>query len=272
MAIAYGVYGVPETFFISPDGTIVDKYVGPLNASALQTAGREGGRLQRRLAGEKRTPPRGHAGRDTRRAGPRAGRRLDEPRPGRRPDARSRAGRGERGPRRGPSPRGSPRRGRARRRGQARRPAPALPRLPGPVRRGVALGQWPRTCGPRCASWWPRATTRSRSSGTSSAPTASSCAGAAHARRQLDRVAGARRGPARRRPDRELVLRRPRGRLRRLPRLPRRSCPARKPARPRPLRRRTLFQRILSSRRTCSACASWPMGWPGGVRPGAKRS
>ena len=37
MAIAYGVYGVPETFFISPDGTIVDKYVGPLNASALQT-------------------------------------------------------------------------------------------------------------------------------------------------------------------------------------------------------------------------------------------
>jgi cytochrome c biogenesis protein CcmG/thiol:disulfide interchange protein DsbE len=37
MAIAYGVYGVPETFFISPDGTIVDKYVGPLTASALQS-------------------------------------------------------------------------------------------------------------------------------------------------------------------------------------------------------------------------------------------
>jgi cytochrome c biogenesis protein CcmG/thiol:disulfide interchange protein DsbE len=37
MAIAYGVYGVPETFFISPDGTIVDKYVGPLTAAALQT-------------------------------------------------------------------------------------------------------------------------------------------------------------------------------------------------------------------------------------------
>lgn len=35
-AIAYGVYGVPETFFISPDGTIVNKYVGPLNARALQ--------------------------------------------------------------------------------------------------------------------------------------------------------------------------------------------------------------------------------------------
>ena len=37
MAIAYGVYGVPETYFISSDGTIVDKYVGPLDASALQT-------------------------------------------------------------------------------------------------------------------------------------------------------------------------------------------------------------------------------------------
>jgi cytochrome c biogenesis protein CcmG/thiol:disulfide interchange protein DsbE len=37
MAIAYGVYGVPETFFISPDGTIVEKYVGPLTASALQS-------------------------------------------------------------------------------------------------------------------------------------------------------------------------------------------------------------------------------------------
>jgi cytochrome c biogenesis protein CcmG, thiol:disulfide interchange protein DsbE len=34
-AIAYGVYGVPETYFISPDGVVVDKYVGPLNPSAL---------------------------------------------------------------------------------------------------------------------------------------------------------------------------------------------------------------------------------------------
>lgn len=34
-AIAYGVYGVPETFFIGPDGTIVDKYVGPLTPRAL---------------------------------------------------------------------------------------------------------------------------------------------------------------------------------------------------------------------------------------------
>jgi cytochrome c biogenesis protein CcmG/thiol:disulfide interchange protein DsbE len=35
VAIAYGVYGVPETFFISPAGTIVDKHVGPLTASLL---------------------------------------------------------------------------------------------------------------------------------------------------------------------------------------------------------------------------------------------
>jgi cytochrome c biogenesis protein CcmG/thiol:disulfide interchange protein DsbE len=34
-AIAYGVYGVPETFFISPDGVIADKFVGPLNAKLL---------------------------------------------------------------------------------------------------------------------------------------------------------------------------------------------------------------------------------------------
>ncbi len=30
-AIAYGVYGVPETFFISADGVIVDKQTGPLS-------------------------------------------------------------------------------------------------------------------------------------------------------------------------------------------------------------------------------------------------
>ena len=34
-AIAYGVYGVPETYFVSPDGVIVDKYVGPLTPSAI---------------------------------------------------------------------------------------------------------------------------------------------------------------------------------------------------------------------------------------------
>ena len=34
-AIAYGVYGVPETFFISPDGMITDKFVGPLTPKLL---------------------------------------------------------------------------------------------------------------------------------------------------------------------------------------------------------------------------------------------
>ena len=35
MAIAYGVGGVPETYFISPDGIITDKYAGPLSQRAL---------------------------------------------------------------------------------------------------------------------------------------------------------------------------------------------------------------------------------------------
>ena len=34
-AIAYGVYGVPETFFVSADGVIVDKQVGPLTPERL---------------------------------------------------------------------------------------------------------------------------------------------------------------------------------------------------------------------------------------------
>jgi len=34
-AIAYGVYGVPETYFLSPQGTIVDKHVGPLSDELL---------------------------------------------------------------------------------------------------------------------------------------------------------------------------------------------------------------------------------------------
>ncbi|WNJ90771.1 DsbE family thiol:disulfide interchange protein [Bosea sp. 685] len=36
-AIEWGVYGVPETFLIGPDGRILEKHVGPLDA---QTAGR----------------------------------------------------------------------------------------------------------------------------------------------------------------------------------------------------------------------------------------
>ena len=34
-AIAYGVYGVPETFFIDPDGVIVAKYEGALTQQSL---------------------------------------------------------------------------------------------------------------------------------------------------------------------------------------------------------------------------------------------
>ena len=34
-AMSYGVYGVPETFFVAPDGTIASKYTGPLSPSLL---------------------------------------------------------------------------------------------------------------------------------------------------------------------------------------------------------------------------------------------
>jgi cytochrome c biogenesis protein CcmG/thiol:disulfide interchange protein DsbE len=34
-AIAYGVFGVPETFFIDRDGRIVEKYVGPLDRRTI---------------------------------------------------------------------------------------------------------------------------------------------------------------------------------------------------------------------------------------------
>jgi len=34
-AIAYGVFGVPETFFIDPEGRIVEKYVGALDRDAI---------------------------------------------------------------------------------------------------------------------------------------------------------------------------------------------------------------------------------------------
>jgi len=33
IAIDYGVYGVPESFFISRDGTLLDRYVGPFQGS-----------------------------------------------------------------------------------------------------------------------------------------------------------------------------------------------------------------------------------------------
>jgi cytochrome c biogenesis protein CcmG/thiol:disulfide interchange protein DsbE len=34
-AIAYGVYGVPETFFVDAAGVVRDKHTGPLTAEAL---------------------------------------------------------------------------------------------------------------------------------------------------------------------------------------------------------------------------------------------
>lgn len=35
-AIAFGVYGVPETFFVDKNGTIIDKFVGPLDDETLR--------------------------------------------------------------------------------------------------------------------------------------------------------------------------------------------------------------------------------------------
>jgi cytochrome c biogenesis protein CcmG/thiol:disulfide interchange protein DsbE len=35
-SIAFGVYGVPETFFIDSKGVIVEKYVGPLDGDTLR--------------------------------------------------------------------------------------------------------------------------------------------------------------------------------------------------------------------------------------------
>jgi cytochrome c biogenesis protein CcmG/thiol:disulfide interchange protein DsbE len=34
-AIAYGVYGVPETYFLDGAGRIVEKYVGPLDPATI---------------------------------------------------------------------------------------------------------------------------------------------------------------------------------------------------------------------------------------------
>lgn len=34
-AIAFGVFGIPETFFIDPDGTVVGRIIGPTDAATL---------------------------------------------------------------------------------------------------------------------------------------------------------------------------------------------------------------------------------------------
>ena len=36
-AIEWGVYGVPETFLVGHDGTILYKHVGPFNAEIVRT-------------------------------------------------------------------------------------------------------------------------------------------------------------------------------------------------------------------------------------------
>lgn len=37
-ALAYGVFGIPETFFIDPDGVIAGRHVGPLDDATLARA------------------------------------------------------------------------------------------------------------------------------------------------------------------------------------------------------------------------------------------
>lgn len=43
MAIAYGVGGVPETYFIDPSGKVVSKFAGPLTSEALASLVHEAG-------------------------------------------------------------------------------------------------------------------------------------------------------------------------------------------------------------------------------------
>ena len=42
-AIAFGVFGVPETFFIDAEGKIADKHIGPLDAASLEAKLRKAG-------------------------------------------------------------------------------------------------------------------------------------------------------------------------------------------------------------------------------------
>ena len=36
-ALAYGVFGIPETFFIAPDGRIAGRHIGPIDVDTLTT-------------------------------------------------------------------------------------------------------------------------------------------------------------------------------------------------------------------------------------------
>ena len=57
--IEWGVYGVPETFLIGPDGTILDKHVGPLTPEVVERKLKPAlARLARPAAEPSRPPPR----------------------------------------------------------------------------------------------------------------------------------------------------------------------------------------------------------------------
>ncbi len=43
MALALGISGVPETYIVSPDGTITDKITGPIVPDTLETVYKEAG-------------------------------------------------------------------------------------------------------------------------------------------------------------------------------------------------------------------------------------
>ena len=38
VALSYGVFGPPETFFIGPDGIIAGRHIGPIDEETLVTA------------------------------------------------------------------------------------------------------------------------------------------------------------------------------------------------------------------------------------------